>query len=110
MNCQASTRRRRSYDRSVHQNWTVRIGGAVFADRTDQHPDEFAMSPTTHNQQVGPLRGLHENWGRMALHRPKGNLDVRILGVDVNLGLFEDLLHALRRVVTGREGHGPAIV
>ena len=70
---------RRSCDGSVNQDRAVGVGGAVLADRADQHADELAVSPTADNQEVGTFGGLDQERGGMSLHHSERDLDVGVL-------------------------------
>ena len=43
-----------------HHDRARRVGSAVFADRSKQHPDERAVASATQHQQVGALGNVQE--------------------------------------------------
>jgi hypothetical protein len=64
----------------MHEHRAVRVGDAVFADRTDEHADELAVAAAAHHEQVGALRELDEGRCRMPVYQPGLQFEVRMIG------------------------------
>ncbi len=110
--------RRRAIDRrsgrllsrplAVHEDRAVRVGGAVLADRADQHADELAVATAADHQQLGALGGLDEDRGRMAADQPGVQLQPRVFRQHLGDGGVERLLHVRLGIEVVGDRHRPA--
>ena len=76
----------------------MRMGCAVLADRTEEHADERAVSPGSHDEQVCSLGCLDQRLGGMSVREDRGDGYFRMALHDSGHGCLEFLSLFTNRV------------